>query len=102
MDTIMITIDSVKERFYQQWDNNKELGPACSATLFQLVNQDEVDNIDLFCYYLFGRTMSSQNINEAWETVKPEVEKCIDNMRNNGIPEADEALKFYRSVVKEN
>jgi hypothetical protein len=102
MKSMMISSDEVKERFYQQWETNKELGPACSATLFEMVNQDDLDRLDLFAYYLIGRTMSSPDIDTAWATVKPEVDKCIENMRQNGVPEADEALKFYRSVVKDN
>ncbi len=102
MDTIMITLDSVKERFYQQWETTKEMGPACSATLFQLVNHEEVDNVDLFCYFLFGRSINYEYVDQAWEAVVPEVEKCLDTMSKNGIPEADEALKFYRSTVKGN
>jgi hypothetical protein len=102
MDSLMISAEDVKARFYQQWEANKEMGPACSATLFEMVNQDDLDRVDLFCYYLIGRTMGAPEIDSAWVVVQPEVEFCIENMKRNGVPEAAEALRFYRNVMNES
>lgn len=95
----MPELDEVKARFYQQWEATRELGPARAAIQFEMVNQNEIDRLDLFCYFLFGRSITSPDVDSAWTNVEPEVAQCLERMRQNGVPEIAEAANFYHKVV---